>query len=55
MNFSMSEIIVVAVIALFVVKPDHLPHAARAAGRALRTVRRLTNKIQTMIEETANK
>ena len=46
MNFSLSEIIVILLIALLVVKPEQLPGVALTLGRFARTVRRMFDKVK---------
>lgn len=44
MNFSLSEIIVILLIALLVIKPEQLPELAFTLGQWIRMVRRLGAK-----------
>lgn len=46
MNFSISEILLVLLIALLVVKPEQLPDVARTVGRLVRTVRGVFAKVK---------
>lgn len=46
MNFSISEILLVLLIALLVVKPEQLPDVARTLGRLMRTMRGMANKVK---------
>lgn len=46
MNFSISEILLVLIIALVVVKPEQLPDVARKLGRLMRSVRGIYSKVQ---------
>lgn len=46
MNFSFSEILVVLLIALLVVKPEQLPDLARTLGRLAKSVRGIYAKIK---------
>lgn len=46
MNFSISEILLVLLIALLVVKPEQLPDVARTLGRLMRTVRGVYAKVK---------
>ena len=46
MNFSISEIIVILLIALLVIKPEQLPEVAFILGRFAQTVRRLFAKVK---------
>jgi sec-independent protein translocase protein TatB len=45
-NISLSEIIVVLVIALLVIRPEQMPDVARTLGRLLQTARRLMSKVK---------
>lgn len=46
MNFSISEIIVILLIALLVIKPEQLPEVAHTLGRFAQTIRRMFAKIK---------
>ncbi len=46
MNFSISEILLVLLIALLVVKPEQLPDVARTLGRLMRSVRGIYSKVK---------
>ena len=46
MNFSISEIIVIVLIALLVIKPEQLPEVAYTVGRFAQTIRRLFAKVK---------
>lgn len=46
MNFSISEIVVVLLIALLVIKPDQLPEVAHTLGRFAQTIRRMFGKVK---------
>lgn len=46
MNVSLSEILVVVLIALLVVRPEKMPEVARTAGRFARSIRRLLAKVK---------
>lgn len=46
MNVSISEIIVVLLIALIVVKPDQLPEVAHTIGRFARSIKRMFAKVK---------
>lgn len=46
MNFSISEIIVILLVALLVIKPDQLPEVAFTLGRFAQTVRNLFSKFK---------
>ncbi len=54
MNISISEIILVVLIALIVVRPEQMPEVAQTVGRMIRGVRRLfanvKNEMQGLIE-----
>jgi Sec-independent protein translocase protein TatA len=45
-NFSISEIIVIVLIALLVIKPEQLPEVAHTVGRFAQTLRRLFAKVK---------
>lgn len=46
MNVSISEIIVILLIALLVIKPEQLPDAALTLGRFAQSIRRLFAKVK---------
>lgn len=46
MNFSFSEIIVILLVALLVIKPEQLPDVAFSLGRFTKTIRRLFSKVK---------
>lgn len=46
MNFSISEIIVILLIALLVIKPEQLPDVAMSLGRFARSLQRLFGKVK---------
>lgn len=46
MNFSISEIIVILLIALLVIKPEQLPDVAFNLGRFAQTLRQLFTKMK---------
>lgn len=46
MNFSISELIVVLLIALLVIKPEQLPDVAFTLGRFAKSIRHLFAKIK---------
>ncbi len=46
MNFSLSEILVVLLIALLVVKPEQLPDVALSLGKFVKTVRGMFAKVK---------
>ena len=46
MNISMSEIIVILLIALLVIKPEQLPEVAYTIGRFADSIRRLFAKVK---------
>ena len=46
MNFSISEIIVILLIALLVIKPEQLPDVAFTLGRAAQSIRRMFAKVK---------
>jgi Sec-independent protein translocase protein TatA len=45
-NFSISEIIVILLIALLVIKPEQLPDVAFTLGKFAQTIRRLFAKVK---------
>jgi Sec-independent protein translocase protein TatA len=45
-NFSISEILLVLVIALVVIKPEQLPDVAFTLGRFAQTMRRMLGKVK---------
>ena len=46
MNFSISEIIVILLIALLVIKPEQLPDVAFTLGKFVQTLRRMFAKVK---------
>lgn len=46
MNFNISEIIVILLIALLVIKPEQLPDVAYTLGRFMQSIRRLFAKMK---------
>lgn len=46
MNFSISEILVILLIALLVIKPEQLPDVAYTLGRFAQSVKRLFAKVK---------
>ena len=46
MNFSISEIIVILLIALLVIKPEQLPDVAFTLGRFAQSIRRMFSKVK---------
>lgn len=51
MNFSISEMIVILLIALLVIKPEQLPDVAFSLGRFAQYVRRAFTKVKTEMNE----
>lgn len=49
MNFSISEIIVILLIALLVIKPEQLPDVAFTIGRFIQNVRGLFGKVKSEV------
>lgn len=47
MNISISEVIVILLIALLVIKPDQLPEVAQGLGRFTRLIREFFTKMKT--------
>ena len=46
MNFSISEIVVILLIALLVIKPEQLPEVAFTLGKFAQSMRRLFGKVK---------
>ncbi|VVC76801.1 Sec-independent protein translocase protein TatB [Aquicella siphonis] len=46
MNFSISEIIVILLIALLVIKPEQLPEVAHTLGRFAQSIRRMFSRVK---------
>lgn len=46
MNFSISELIVVLLVALLVIKPEQLPDVAFSIGRFIQSIRRMVTKVK---------
>lgn len=46
MNFSISEIIVILLIALLVIKPEQLPDVATTLGRFIKTISQMFAKVK---------
>lgn len=46
MNFSISELIVIVLIALLVIKPEQLPEVAHTIGRFTQSIRRMFAKVK---------
>ncbi len=46
MNFSISEIMVILLVALLVIKPEQLPDAAFSLGRFVQSIRRAFTKVK---------
>lgn len=51
MNFSISEIVVILLIALLVIKPEQLPEVAFTLGRFMKTMQRMFGKIKTEMND----
>jgi len=51
MNFSFSEIIVILLIALLVIKPEQLPEVAQTLGKFARSIRNMVSKIKEEVGE----
>lgn len=50
MNISLSEILVILLVALLVIKPDQLPEVAAMVGRAARLVRGFMTKVRKEVD-----
>jgi Sec-independent protein translocase protein TatA len=46
MNFSISEIIVILLVALLVIKPEQLPEVAFSLGRFAQSIRRMFSRVK---------
>lgn len=46
MNFSISELIVIVLIALLVIKPEELPEVAHTIGKFTQSIRRMFAKVK---------
>lgn len=46
MNFSISEIMVILLIALLVIKPEQLPDVAHTLGRFFQSIRHMISKVK---------
>lgn len=46
MNFSLSEILLVLLIALLVIKPEELPGVAHSLGKWLKSIRGMFDKVK---------
>ena len=55
MHISFSEILLILLVALLVIKPEHLPDAAITLGRWLKWGRQTITKIKQEIEEPLEK
>lgn len=51
MHISFSEVLLVLIVALLVIKPQQLPQAARAVGRWFQWMRQTSAKIQREMEK----
>lgn len=54
MNFSISEIIVILLIALLVIKPEQLPDVAFTLGRFAQSLKRMLGKAKEEMNELVN-
>jgi len=50
-NFSISEIIVILLIALLVIKPEQLPEVAFTMGKFIKTMQRMFGKIKSEMND----
>jgi len=48
-NFSVSEVILILLIALIVIKPEQLPDVAFSLGRFAQTIRRMMGKMKSEV------
>lgn len=55
MGIGFGEMVVIALVAIFVVGPDRLPAAARSAGRFVRQLRQLRQEFTTALNEEEKK
>ena len=51
MNFSISELLLVLLIALIVIKPEQLPDVAFSLGRFAKTIRKMFAKVKNEMNE----
>jgi len=51
MHISFSEILLILIVALLVIKPAHLPEAAKTLGRWFKWMRQTSDKIKKEIEK----
>lgn len=54
MNFSISEILVIVLVALLVIKPQDLPQAMQVFGQLLKTIRQFFAKLKMEVDEMVN-
>lgn len=54
MNISISELLVILVVALLVIKPEQMPEMLQHAGRLVRNLRQLFNRVQNGLNELLN-
>lgn len=50
MSFSVSEVVLIGVVALLVIKPEQLPEVAYHLGRMTKTIRRLFDTVKDEVE-----
>lgn len=55
MHISFSEILVILLVALLVIKPERMPAVATRLGRLVKTIRGLTTKLYTEIDQPMGK
>lgn len=53
MHFSISELLVILIVALLVIKPERLPDTARTIGRTVQWFRQSLAKLKQEIDETS--
>lgn len=54
MHFSISELVVILLVALLVIKPAHLPGAAKTLARGIRWFKSTSDKVKQEITDTLN-
>lgn len=54
MHISISELLVILLVALLVIKPAHLPDAAKTLARSIRWFKSTSEKVKQEINDTLN-